>query len=87
MANPVKCESGDPDYMSAPRIAKALGISANMVMRMASIGQVRARTQYISVSLYSLGDVKEELKRRQLTEVVRNPTQQPATAGLSSIQK
>lgn len=60
--------AGPEEWQSAARVGKELGIGAITIVRMAAAGEIRCVRKPTLVTLFSVDDVREALKRRAETK-------------------
>ena len=65
MPRPVKRLPDQADFLSAPKIAKELGVNQRTVTNWAAAGLVRVSTTHVTVNLYSRDDVARILQERR----------------------
>jgi predicted site-specific integrase-resolvase len=74
MPRPVKRLPDQADFLSAPKIAKELGVNQRTVTNWAAAGLIRVSTTHVTVNLYSRDDVARVLQER------RGPSPAPVAA-------
>jgi predicted site-specific integrase-resolvase len=65
MPRPVKRSPDQADFLSAPKIAKELGVNQRTVTNWAAAGLIRVSTTHVTVNLYSRDDVARVLQERR----------------------
>jgi predicted site-specific integrase-resolvase len=65
MPRSVKRLPDQADFLSAPKIAKDLGVNPRTVTNWAAAGLVRVSTTHVTVNLYSRDDVARVLQERR----------------------